>query len=84
MNKNEKEISMFGKMKEFIKSHKKGVILCAVTGVTGLITVGLYGKNQKLKGENSNLKDMLSGAHKTIEKQAYIIGKQNQKLYGRE
>lgn len=67
-------------MKERLKKWAKKFILPAIC--TGGVLY-MYGRNQKLKGEISNLKDTNSGLRKTIERQSYIIGKQNQKLYGK-
>ena len=67
---------------KFWEKYKKKLIAGGITAMAGALTVILYGKNQKLRGENENLKTILYGKDKIIERQAYIMGKQNQKLYG--
>ena len=79
----DKKISLGKKLKSFFKQHKDAIIGLTVTGAASIAAIVLYGQNQRLKGENSNLKSLHSGNLKTIERQAYIIGKQNQKLYGK-
>ena len=70
------------KVKSFVKRHAWSIIGSTLTVGSSLLAICLFGQNQKLKGENSNLKSLYSGSQKTIERQAYVIGKQNQKLYG--
>lgn len=70
------------KLKNFWNKHKGKICLGAVTLGTGLVAFKLYGSNRKMAGQIENLNSQVEGLHKTIERQAYVIGKQNQKLYG--
>ena len=71
------------KVKSFVKRHAWSIIGGGITVGSSLLAIYLFGRNQKLKGENSNLKSLYSGTQKNLEKQAYIIGKQNQMLFGK-
>lgn len=70
------------KLKEFWQKNKGKIALGAVTLGTGLVAVKLYGNNRKMAGQIENLNHQVNGLQKTIERQSYVIGKQNQKLYG--
>lgn len=67
---------------KFWEKYKKKLIAGVITVMANGLAVILYGKNQKLRGEIKNLKTILHEKDKTIEKFSYIVGKQNQKLYG--
>lgn len=71
------------KLKEFWQKNKGRIALGAVTLGTGLVAFKLYGKNRKMAGQIENLNHQVNGLQKTIERQSYVIGKQNQKLYGK-
>lgn len=70
------------KCKTFLKKNGGKIILGLTAVGSVVLNVVLYGKNQKIRGEVSNLRDSNLGLQKTVERQSYIIGKQNQKLYG--
>ena len=70
------------KIKDFWNKHKGKIALGAVTLGTGLVAFKLFGKNREMAGQIENLNHQVNGLQKTIERQSYVIGKQNQKLYG--
>lgn len=74
------------KLKQFLKKaweNKWKIIPWVISIILSSVCAVLFGKLKKQEGVVSNLKDINSGLQKTVEKQTYIIGKQNQKLYGK-
>lgn len=74
------------KLKQFLKKaweNKWKIIPWVISIILSSVCAVLFGKLKKQEGVVSNLKDINSGLQKTVERQTYIIGKQNQKLYGK-
>lgn len=73
------------KLKQFLKKaweNKWKIIPWVISIILSSVCAVLFGKLKKQEGVVSNLRDINSGLQKTVERQTYIIGKQNQKLYG--
>lgn len=74
------------KLKQFLKKaweNKWKIIPWVISIILSSVCAVLFGKLKKQEGVVSNLRDINSGLQKTVERQTYIIGKQNQKLYGK-
>ena len=74
------------KLKQFLKKaweNKWRIIPWVISIILSSVCAVLFGKLKKQEGVVSNLRDLNTGLQKTVEKQTYIIGKQNQKLYGK-
>lgn len=74
------------RLKQFLKNaweNKWRIIPWVISIILSSVCAVLFGKLKKQEGVVSNLRDLNTGLQKTVEKQTYIIGKQNQKLYGK-
>jgi hypothetical protein len=74
------------KLKQFLKKaweNKWRIIPWVISIILSSVCAVLFGKLKKQEGVVSNLRDLNTGLQKTVERQTYIIGKQNQKLYGK-
>lgn len=81
MSKNE-SVGLRQRIKTIWDRHKSAIIAGTVSAVTTTGAIILAGKCQRQRGEIENLKLILSSKDKIIERQAYSLGKLNQKLYG--